>query len=188
MFFLKAILRRLPNRRSMRSHFLHGVFGRVILSDDLWHISRRSLAGGLALGLFVAFTPTMPFHMVLACLGAIYFRVHLPIALAACWVNNPVTVVPIYMKAWQTGRHVLNWMPWVADTLDPHVHNVSMNGLLVNSMYLWTGSLIFATAAGGLSWLLVHCVWRDRPRETRLLTAGETETKPAAQPDVEPQT
>lgn len=146
----------------MRRHFLHNLFGKVILADDLWHLNRRSLAGGLALGLFVAFTPTMPFHMLLACLGAIYFRVHLPIAMAACWITNPLTVVPIYMRAWHTGRLVLNCLPYITDSMDPHIHNVSMNGLLVNSMYLWTGSLLFASVAALISWLLVQAVWHDK--------------------------
>lgn len=158
---LKTILRRLPRRKHMRRHFLHGLFGKVILADDLWHFNRRSVSGGLAVGLFVAFTPTMPFHMLLACLGAVYFRVHLPIALAACWVTNPLTVVPIYMQAWRLGRHVLNFLPYVTDAMDPHIHNVSMNGLLVNSMYLWTGSLLFAAGASLTSWVLVRALWRD---------------------------
>ena len=66
----------------LQGHWLHRLFGKYITASDLWHLNRRSFTGGLALGLFIAFTPTIPFQIFLVALGAMYFRVHLPTALA----------------------------------------------------------------------------------------------------------
>ena len=159
----RSYWKRLSDRRKFRRHYLFSFFGKVLLAKDLWHVNRHSLAGGVALGLFVGLTPTIPFHMVLAALGAVYFRVYLPAALAACWVSNPLTIMPLYTTAWKVGQAVLIRIPYVADTMDPCVGEVDITGLLVNSMYLWTGFLLFATTAALISWGLIFVLWRDKP-------------------------
>lgn len=63
---------------------------------ELWHPCRDTVASGLAIGLFVSQLP-MPGQMILAGVGAVRFRANVPIALAACWVTNPLTQIPIIL-------------------------------------------------------------------------------------------
>ncbi len=159
MGFRESILRRLPDRDKLRRSFLFRVFGKSILARDLWCFDTHSLAGGLSLGLFIAFTPTIPFQMILACLGALYFRVNLPIALLACWVTNPITAVPIYMTAWRIGGFVLHMVPWADDYVAIYGEGRRAR-IIMGSFCLWTGCLVMATAAALAGNLLVRWLWK----------------------------
>jgi len=74
----------------------------------IWHIGRRSTCRALALGVFIACLP-VPGHTILAVLGALYLRMNLPVALAAIWINNPLTIVPIYLAAHRLGKWTLDF-------------------------------------------------------------------------------
>lgn len=63
---------------------------------ELWHPCRDSVATGVAIGLFVSQLP-MPGQMLLAGIWSVFFRANIPIALAACWVTNPITQLPIML-------------------------------------------------------------------------------------------
>jgi uncharacterized protein (DUF2062 family) len=160
MSFREWILRRLPDKDKLRRSFLYRVFGKNILAKDLWHLDARSLAGGLSLGLFIAFTPTIPFQMILACLGALYFRVNLPIALLACWITNPLTAVPIYMTAWRLGGFVLHMVP-LADEYVAAYGEGRRARIVMGSFCLSTGCLILATSAALVGNLLVRWLWKE---------------------------
>ena len=73
-------------KRKMHGGRLHAILGRHVFHRKVWRSDKRAIAGGLAVGLFMAFAPTIPFQMLLAAAAAIYFKVNLPLALAACWV------------------------------------------------------------------------------------------------------
>ena len=61
------------------------------------------VAFGMAIGVFVALTPTIPFHSILAVVLAILLRASKPAALIGVWVSNPVTVVFFYLACYKTG-------------------------------------------------------------------------------------
>jgi uncharacterized protein (DUF2062 family) len=160
------IRRRLSDKERLRRSFLYRLFGRHILSGDLWHLDARSLAGGVSMGVFIAFTPTIPFHMVLACLGALFFRVNLPAALLACWVSNPLTAVPMYVMGWRIGRSVVQAMPFIEHYLA--AYGDGRHGMIVtSSFYLWTGSLLLATPAALVTNLLLRWAWRTAHSKQR---------------------
>ncbi len=69
--------------------------------------SPRAIAGGLGLGTFIAFTPTVGVQLILAFVIATFFNFNRPAAMIPVWITNPVTVAPIYtfnywlgMKMW----------------------------------------------------------------------------------------
>ncbi|YCM43761.1 DUF2062 domain-containing protein [Verrucomicrobiaceae bacterium 227] len=85
--------------RTLRSPSLrrHGWLQKIIVPmfhRELWHPCRDTVASGLAIGLFFSQLP-IPGQMILAALGAVRFRANVPFALAACWVTNPFTQLPI---------------------------------------------------------------------------------------------
>ncbi len=156
----KSILGYLPTEARIRDSTLHRMLGQSLFSKGLWDFNEQSIAGGLCLGLFVAFTPTIPFQMVLTALGAVRFRVNLPVALAACWATNPLTALPIYLLAWQIGRCIMCEFPWIERLLGTYNLAQRLPAFLLQGTYLWTGCLILATLAGSTAHLAVRLVCR----------------------------
>lgn len=58
--------------------------------------SPRSVAGGFALGTFLAFTPTVGVQLVLALLLATLCNLNRPAAAIPVWITNPVTIPPLF--------------------------------------------------------------------------------------------
>jgi uncharacterized protein (DUF2062 family) len=147
-------------RQSLKNTYLHRIWGHRLFMRVSWRTDSRSIAGGLALGLFIAFTPSIPFQMLLAACGAIYFRVNLPIALAACWVTNPLTAVPIYTAAWRLGKYVVeNIMP-LREALDAYQIEGRTVHIVRQGFYLWTGSLIFSVVSAITANVAVRLFWK----------------------------
>ncbi len=61
------------------------------------------VAVGMAIGVFVAISPTIPFHTILAIALAIIFKASKPAAIIGVWVSNPVTVVFLYFACYKVG-------------------------------------------------------------------------------------
>jgi hypothetical protein len=104
---LKKFFRRLmPDVDKVREIKGLGVFGERLFHPALWQLQRRSAAGGVAVGLFCGLIPG-PLQMLGAAVAALVLRVNLPLALVTTLYTNPVTIVPLYLLAYQMGRAVL---------------------------------------------------------------------------------
>jgi uncharacterized protein len=106
----KFLNKYLPDREELHAR-LHGKwymrpFDLLLHDPALWHVDRRGSCQALALGLFICCLP-VPGHTVLAVLGALYWRVNLPVAFASVWVNNPLTFGPIYYFGYKLGSWLL---------------------------------------------------------------------------------
>ncbi len=65
--------------------------------------SPEAIAGGVAIGVFVAFTPTIGFQMVIAAFLATLLRANRPVAIAMVWLTNPFTIPPIFISTYWVG-------------------------------------------------------------------------------------
>jgi len=67
------------------------------------------LAAAFALGVFIAFTPTIGFHTAMVLLAAWAMRLNKAVALTGTFVNNPWTIIPMYLgPTWLTNRVMLH--------------------------------------------------------------------------------
>mgnify|MGYP001222987835 FL=1 len=146
-------------RKNLEGSRLHRFWGQTLFHKLLWRTDRRSIAGGLAFGLFIALTPTLGFQMTITVIGALLLKVNLPIAIAACWLTNPLTAVPVYTAEWELGKYLIEHIEIFQSFLQLHQFENKTGQLLLNGMYLWTGSLVFAAAAALLGALLVNLLW-----------------------------
>lgn len=73
--------------------------------------SPRAIAGGLGVGMFVAFTPTVGVQLIIAVVIATLFNVNRPAALIPVWITNPITVAPIYTFNYWLGLKFLEGPP-----------------------------------------------------------------------------
>jgi uncharacterized protein (DUF2062 family) len=98
----------LPSHDSIKENRYVARLGPWLQHHNLWHLHRRSVAGGVAAGLFAGLIPgSNPVQFLAAALLAIGFKVNLPIAVAVTLYSNPFTIVPLYYAAFKLGELVL---------------------------------------------------------------------------------
>jgi hypothetical protein len=102
----KFFKRLMPSVERVREVKALGIFGERVFHPALWHLNRRTAAGGVAVGLFCGLIPG-PLQMLGAGIAALWLRVNLPVALLTTLYTNPVTIVPLYLIAFQIGAFVL---------------------------------------------------------------------------------
>lgn len=95
----------LPQARTVREHPAVRWLAPVLHHPNLWHLNRRSVAGGVAVGAFTGLIPG-PVQMLAAAVLAVVFRVNLPVAVLTTLYTNPFTFVPLYLLAYQIGSWV----------------------------------------------------------------------------------
>lgn len=102
----KHIRKILPHHEAIHGNKWLAPFATTLLHPRLWHLNRHSVAGAVAVGLFCGLIPG-PFQMLGAALCALAFRVNLPLALFTTLYTNPLTIVPLYIVAYELGKWVL---------------------------------------------------------------------------------
>jgi uncharacterized protein (DUF2062 family) len=122
-FFRKWI----PSQETVNNNRWLKPFAPWLNHPKLWHLHRRSVAGGVAIGLFCGLIPG-PLQMLSAALLAVLLRVNLPIALFTTLYTNPFTILPLYALAYELGSWVngspsaillnipeLHWHSWMSE-------------------------------------------------------------------------
>lgn len=96
----------MPNIDKVREMKGLSMFGDTLFHPALWHLNRRSAAGGIAVGLFCGLIPG-PLQMLGAAIVCVILRVNLPLALVTTLYTNPITIVPLYVLAYEIGGFTL---------------------------------------------------------------------------------
>lgn len=124
---------------------------------------RGVMARGVAVGLFVALTPTLGVQTLLMLALCVLFRANFAVAFAVSWISNPFTLGPLYLGYYFLGELALSPLILSLSSL----WNTDFAGTLLDALYFVSGSLMVAlpaAAAGyGLSYLLARAFVR-RPR------------------------
>ena len=102
----KHLRKYLPDHEAVRGSRWLRPFENTLLHPRLWHLNRRSAAGGFAVGLYCGLIPG-PFQMLGAAIFSVAFRVNLPLALFTTLYTNPFTIVPLYLVSYRLGRFAL---------------------------------------------------------------------------------
>lgn len=173
----------LPSHETVTTHRILYRLRPWLGHHNLWHLNRRSVAGGVAVGAFAGLVPG-PFQMLSASLIAIGIRVNLPVAVFTTLYTNPLTIIPLYvvaykLGAWVTGEEAqqipafnFDWQgsAWL-DAIPAFVQWFAALG-----MPLFIGLLILACLLAISSYFAVrglwrlHVVWEWRKRQRRRLT------------------
>lgn len=169
----------LPTHASITGNRHIARFGPWLRHHNLWHLHRRSVAGGVAVGLFAGLIPG-PLQILGGVLLSILFRVNLPVAAITTVYTNPLTIVPLYFVAYHYGALVtggnghdaaispfstegLSWSEWLPALFDwmatlgkPLAVGLPLLGLTLATV----GYLLVDNA-----WkLYVRLAWRKRGR------------------------
>ena len=120
-------------------------------------VSRRSIAGAVWAGLFVAMLP-LPGQTVIGILVALLLRVNLPVAAITTWATNPLTMVPVFYWEYILGTLILD--------VPPQGFSIELswewatNGFLKIWKPLMLGSFITAAVASSIGYLVISITWR----------------------------
>ncbi|WP_298830939.1 DUF2062 domain-containing protein [uncultured Piscinibacter sp.] len=157
----------LPSAEALKGNRWLRWIGPALHHPRLWHLNRRGVALGLALGLF--FGLLIPIAQIpLAGAAAVLLRANVPMAVASTLVTNPVTFGPVYYAAWRTGIAILGddgrGPPPVVQEDDASGSWWSRVWQRVRAAGkpLLLGLAIFATGFGLLGYLIVTLLWRLR--------------------------
>lgn len=184
--------RLLPTRDSLHNHRLLRWLGPRLHHPRLWHMSRKGIAMGLALGVFFGLlipVAQIPFSATMAVL----LRANLPVAVASTLVTNPVTFGPVYYGAYKLGKFILLEDSPTEEELEAILtasHDdptqAADTGFWAGVHHMWTqlgrvgkplilGLAILASVTGVAVYFLVHMVWRLKVnwsrRQRRLMRA-----------------
>ncbi|MBI4808233.1 MAG: DUF2062 domain-containing protein [Nitrosomonadales bacterium] len=167
----------LPDHDTIRRHRWLSPVQHWLHHPNLWHLHRRSVAGGVAIGLFCGLIPG-PLQMLAAVLLAVAFRVNLPVAAFTTLYTNPITLVPLYMFAYEIGIRVSGASNGSAIPAFPEVHWQDWFGevwvwlmalgqpLLIGLPLLALGLATIGYISVRLAWRLM-VVWKWRRRQVR---------------------
>ncbi|HWA38432.1 MAG TPA: DUF2062 domain-containing protein [Burkholderiales bacterium] len=157
----------MPDADAVRANRVVAPFARWLKHPNLWHLNRRSVPGAVAIGLFSGLVPG-PLQMLTALLLAIPLRKNLPVALLATFYTNPITIVPLYLVAYQYGALLLgtearagplstwemNWSDWGA-SLEALLHWAASLG-----KPLAVGLVALALTLAAAGYVVTRVGWR----------------------------
>ena len=134
----------------------------------------HKLASAFALGVFIAFSPTLGLHTITCLLLAWVFRLSKLVVITAAFINNPWTIVPMYGFCLWLGMKITG-----AGRVMPHIawNELSWtNAYLVLKPYLWpfiAGTLLVGIIAALLSYGVVYwAVLRYRKADEKTLSSA----------------
>ncbi len=152
---IKNVIKRLfPKLDAVKEEKILKIFGPAVLQPNLWHINKKSVSRGFAIGAFCAFLP-IPGQMIIAAFLSITFAANLPISVILTWISNPFTYTPIFYFAYKIGKIIIN--------ADINVDEKQID-ILSNIKDIWEplllGSIILAIIGSIISYILIRVYWR----------------------------
>lgn len=160
----KFIRKRLPDHDTILRQRWLGPVRHLLHHPNLWHLHRRSVAGGVAIGLFCGLIPG-PLQMISAALLAVLFRVNLPVAVFTTLYTNPFTIVPLYLLAYEIGRLVVGAPGSAVVPAFPELHWSDGGAqvwawLMALGKPLLVGLPLLAIGLAGIGYVAVRIMWR----------------------------
>ncbi len=109
------------------------------------------ISAGLAVGVFISFTPFYGLHLVMAVVASFLFRLNKITCITGTWVNNPFTVVPVTVMSYKIGRTLLGLPPTKI-----HIRELSWQFFKAHATSLILGSSILGFIAAVISYFVCY--------------------------------
>ncbi|HIP54823.1 MAG TPA: DUF2062 domain-containing protein [Sulfurimonas autotrophica] len=118
--------------------------------------NRRMISRAVLIGLFIAFIP-MPMQMAAVLLFVPFIKFNVPVALAMCWLSNPLTMPLMYYMEYLTGSFLLGIEPEPVEmTLEWFSHN--FDNIFIP---LYFGTAIYSIFGSLFGYFLVNFFWKS---------------------------
>ena len=162
MTFRNLFKRYIPHKKSVESNSIVKVFAEYLHDPNIWHIHRRSSAGGAAIGVFCAFIP-LPIQTLSAASLAILFRVNLPISILFSFLTNPVTIPFLFFYSYKLGSSLLGLEePPIKNIIPDNISIIEWFNTIFMNIWepLLVGCFIFGITSSCIVYFLVRLIWR----------------------------
>ena len=178
---IERFKRLMPKPETMANNRWLRWMGPSLLHPRLWHMSRRAVALGAAIGVFFAFITPIA-QIPLSAAASIVLRANVPAAVVATLVNTPPTFGPVYYGAWVVGSKVMGERTDDKDRPDVLIGQSTEVDLSPQALTGWSqwkvklqqvgkplllGALIFSVVFSALAYALVNGFWHWRVRSKR---------------------
>jgi uncharacterized protein (DUF2062 family) len=164
-WFRKSVfkaIRFLKHPRKLRHSSAMRWFARHFLDKRVWKPTQHTLSGGMAVGMFITLQ-LLPIQSPAAVILAAIFRVNIPIAIALCWVSNPVTVPFMAWLEYAIGKWVLALYITVPTTPFPtQLPDSIVEGWMVlkeHAPVMLVGGIILGAVSALVSYIGTWGVW-----------------------------
>jgi uncharacterized protein (DUF2062 family) len=151
------IKRYLPDSSVLKRHRHLRHLGEWLKDENLWHLNRRSVSGGVASGLFWAMIP-IPVQMFTSALSAIAFRINLPISVGLVWITNPLTMPAVFYFNYLVGTWLLG------KPADVGEFQLSLEWIAAELNAIWKplylGSFVIGVLAAVVGYATMRVYWR----------------------------
>ncbi len=178
------------------NRFRRFLFYRVFSLNDTPH----RIALGVAVGMFVAWTPTMPFQMVLTITISALVGANKFVGVPFVWITNPVTLIPIYGPNYILGSWLLGRQSAIKHFVSEMQQCMSFSGGFWKTTKawwqatlnffapLWLGSLLMGIVVAAISYcLILWGVIKFRAVYHHLHDGHETNGKKDQTPNAKPE-
>jgi len=126
-----------------------------LFNRDLWQPCQETVATGLSVGLFCAMLP-VPGQMFIAALAALRAHANIPVAMAACWVTNPLTIAFILIAQERLGGWMRETFNIGMGLLAKGEWQVPMINITVNAANFTLGFITMGIILSIAAYPLVH--------------------------------
>lgn len=192
---LERLKRLLPKPETIANNRWLRWLGPSLMHPRLWHMSRRGVATGAAIGVFFAFITPIA-QIPLSAAVSVALRANIPTAIVATLVNTPPTFGPVYYAAWVVGslvtgekakdgnkpsllggesapieagkEELTGWRKWMV--------KIAQIG-----KPLLIGTVIFSVVFSALAYILVNGVWHWRVKTKRKRRLNTSQLKKSNQ-------
>jgi uncharacterized protein (DUF2062 family) len=153
----RRVFKRLSRQRhTLNSRWFLRPFRRILEHPVYWSLNRRNVTRAVAMGMFIAFIP-LPIHVFVAAAAALYLRLNVPVSIATVFVNNPLTMVPMFYAAYWIGCQL------TGAPLHSFDFELSWKWLKTDMFPIWKpfllGCLALGALAAAMSYLLLGGLW-----------------------------
>jgi uncharacterized protein (DUF2062 family) len=156
---LRPTIDRITGNPTVRRYFP------ALADPDLWHLNRRSTARAVAVGLFCGLIPG-PLQVLGAIVLCLAVRANFPVSVISTFYTNPLTIVPLYVVAYEYGRLFFpDAAPSEAWSLPAHAGLIEWMPAMWHWMMqlgkpLAVGLVLLALTLAAVGWVSVRVAWR----------------------------
>jgi len=104
---------------------------------------------GIAVGVFISFTPFFGLHTPLAIAFAFIFRLNKLSCITGAWINTPLTVVPVLAASYKLGQYLrgkppveLSFKSLAWNSLQPHAESLLLGSSIIGFVAAFTSYFI----------------------------------------------
>ena len=149
---VKEILKKYsPKRENVNLGWLN----KHLTDPELWKWNKKTIAKAFAIGFFCAFLP-MPAHTLLVAILAVLFSANVLLSILIVWVNNPITMVPIYYFTYKLGASIMGI------EIDPDFEfsfGYLMDNFGATTIALWIGGIVVSIVSAILGYFTIITIY-----------------------------